>query len=154
MRGNSGGYLNTAVEVVSEFIKADQVAIIEEFGDGTRRELTTNAGGLATDIPLVVLVDAGTASAAEITAGAIQDYGRGTIVGTVTYGKGSVQNWTPLSNDQGAIRVTVARWLTPKGNQINEIGITPDVVVEITEEDLANNIDPQLEKAIELLSSQ
>lgn len=154
LRGNSGGYLNTAVEVVSEFIKADQVAIIEEFGDGTRRELTTNAGGLATDIPLVVLVDAGTASAAEITAGAIQDYGRGTIVGTVTYGKGSVQNWTPLSNDQGAIRVTVARWLTPKGNQINEIGITPDVVVEITEEDLANNIDPQLEKAKELLASQ
>ncbi len=154
LRGNSGGYLDTAVEVVSEFIKVDQIAIIEEFGDGTRRELTTTAGGLATDIPLVVLVNAGTASAAEITAGAIQDYERGTIVGTVTYGKGSVQNWTPLSNDQGAIRVTIARWLTPKGNQINKIGITPDVIVEITEEDAANNIDRQLEKALELLANQ
>ncbi len=151
LRGNSGGYLDSAVQVVSEFVKVDQVAIIEEFGDGTRRELKTNAGGLATDIPIVVLVDGGTASAAEITAGAIQDYERGKVVGTITYGKGSVQNWTPLSDEQGAIRVTIARWLTPKGNQINKIGIKPDFEVELTEEDIANNVDPQLDKAIELL---
>ncbi len=154
LRGNSGGYLDTSVEVISEFIQADKVAIIEEFGDGTRRELKTQSGGLATDIPLVVLVDEGSASAAEITAGAIQDYGRGKLVGTITYGKGSVQNWTPLSNDQGAIRVTVARWLTPNEHQINKIGITPDYTVEFTEEDIANDIDPQLNKAIELLTSQ
>ncbi len=151
LRGNTGGYLNTAVEVVSEFIKVSQVAIIEEYGDGTRQELKTNAGGLATDIPLVVLVNGGTASAAEITAGAIQDYGRGKIVGTITYGKGTVQNWIPLQNDQGAIRVTIARWLTPKGNQINKVGIQPDYVVELTEDDVANNRDPQLDKAVELL---
>jgi carboxyl-terminal processing protease len=151
LRGNTGGYLNTAVEVVSEFIKVNQVAIIEEYGDGTRQELKTNAGGIATDIPLVVLVNGGTASAAEITAGAIQDYGRGKIVGTITYGKGTVQNWIPLQNDQGAIRVTIARWLTPKGNQINKVGIQPDYVVELTEDDVANNRDPQLDKAIELL---
>jgi len=151
LRGNTGGYLNTAVEVVSEFIKVNQVAIIEEYGDGTRQELKTNAGGLATDIPLVVLVNGGTASAAEITAGAIQDYGRGKIVGTITYGKGTVQNWIPLQNDQGAIRVTIARWLTPKGNQINKVGIQPDYVVELTEDDVANNRDPQLDKAVELL---
>ncbi len=151
LRGNTGGYLNTAVEVVSEFVKVGQIAIIEEYGDGTRQELKTNAGGLATDIPLVVLVNGGTASAAEITAGAIQDYGRGKIVGTITYGKGTVQNWIPLQNDQGAIRVTIARWLTPKGNQINKVGIQPDYVVELTEEDVANNKDPQLDKAVELL---
>lgn len=154
LRGNSGGYLDTSVEVISEFIKADKVAIIEEFGDGTRRVLKTQSGGLATDVPLVVLVDAGSASAAEITAGAIQDYGRGKLVGTITYGKGSVQNWTPLSNEQGAIRVTVARWLTPEEHQINKIGITPDYTVELTEEDIANDVDPQLNKAIELLTSQ
>ena len=104
------------------------------------------------DIPLAVLVNGGSASAAEITAGAIQDYGRGALVGTVTYGKGSVQTWHPLNNNQGAVRVTIARWLTPKGNLIHEIGITPDYVVELTEKDIAEGKDPQLDKAIELLT--
>ncbi|MPM92150.1 Carboxy-terminal processing protease CtpB [bioreactor metagenome] len=108
-------------------------------------------GGLATKIPLVVLVNAGTASASEITAGAIQDYGRGVLVGTTTYGKGSVQNWITLDNDQGAVRITVAHWLTPKQRQINGVGLTPDYVVELTEEDITNKNDAQLKKAIEIL---
>ena len=144
MRNNTGGYLTTAIEVVSEFIPGDKIAMYEEKGDGTRQSFLTNKNGLATDIPLVILVNEGTASASEITAGAIQDYQRGRLVGTKTYGKGSVQNWSPLENDQGAVRVTVARWLTPDERQINEIGLTPDVVVEYTEEDFNAGRDPQV----------
>jgi carboxyl-terminal processing protease len=154
LRYNGGGYLDTAIDVVSEFLPANQVAMYEEFGDGTRRTLTTSNKGTAKDIPLVVLVNEGTASASEITAGAIQDYGRGVLVGVKTYGKGSVQNWVPLQNDQGAIRVTIARWLTPKERQINLVGLEPDYSVELTDEDLQNGIDAQLDKAIQLLTEQ
>jgi carboxyl-terminal processing protease len=151
LRGNGGGYLDTSIEVVSEFVDSG-VVVYEEYGDGTRDSYEIKPGGLATKIPLVVLVDEGTASASEITAGAIQDYERGILVGTTTYGKGSVQNWLALVNDQGAIRVTIARWLTPKGRQINEVGIEPDYTVEFTEEDITNENDVQLKKAIELLN--
>jgi carboxyl-terminal processing protease len=151
LRNNGGGYLVTAIDVVSQFIKGDQLAMLEKFGDGTEKTYKTKAGGVAIDIPIVVLVNEGTASASEITAGAIQDYGRGKLVGVKTYGKGSVQNWTPLQDDQGAIRVTIARWLTPKGRQINKVGLQPDVTVNMTPEDIKAKIDPQLQKAIDLL---
>jgi carboxyl-terminal processing protease len=98
-----------------------------------------------------VLINEGTASASEIVAGAIQDYGRGKLVGVTSYGKGSVQNWIPLSDDQGAVRVTIAKWLTPDERTIQDSGLTPDVKVEITDEDLQNDLDPQLDKAIEVL---
>jgi len=152
LRNNGGGYLTTAIEVVSQFVD-EGVVMYEQYGDGTMREYKALRGGLATDIPLVVLVNEGTASASEITAGAIQDYGRGTLVGVTTFGKGSVQSWVPLKDDQGAVRVTIARWLTPNERQIHGVGLTPDVVVEITEEDIEAERDPQLDKAIELLTS-
>jgi carboxyl-terminal processing protease len=150
LRYNGGGYLPTAVEVVSQFVKEGN-ALIEQYGDGTKNSYPIISGGLATDIPLVVLVNEGTASAAEITAGAIQDYKRGVLVGVQTYGKGSVQQWSNLDSDQGAIRVTVALWLTPLSRQINGVGLTPDFVVPITQEDQTNDVDPQLNKAIDLL---
>jgi carboxyl-terminal processing protease len=150
LRYNGGGYLDTSVEVASEFI-GEGVILYEQYGDGTRQAYEAIPGGRATDIPLVVLINEGTASASEILAGAIQDYGRGKLVGTVSYGKGSVQNWVPLSNNQGAVRVTVAKWLTPKGRAIHKQGLTPDFVVEITEDDIKANRDPQLEKAVEVL---
>lgn len=150
LRGNGGGYLQTAIEVVSQFIKEGPV-MYEETGDGKRQEYDAIPGGLATDIPLVVLINGGSASASEITAGAIQDTGRGKLVGTTSYGKGSVQNWIPLENNQGAVRITIAHWLTPKERQINGVGLTPDVVVEYTEEDAKAGRDPQLAKAIEIL---
>ncbi len=150
LRYNSGGYLNTAIEVVSEFIP-EGVVMYEEQGNGEEITYTSQPGGLATDIPLVVLVNEGSASASEITAGAIQDYQRGILVGVTTYGKGSVQNWIPLQDDQGAVRITIARWLTPNHRQINQVGLTPDVVVEFTQEDIDNEIDPQLNKAVEIL---
>jgi carboxyl-terminal processing protease len=150
LRNNGGGYLTTAIEVVSQFV-GDGVVMYEQEASGTMNEYNAIPGGLATKIPLVVLVNEGTASASEITAGAIQDYGRGVLVGTTTYGKGSVQNWITLDNDQGAVRITVAHWLTPKQRQINGVGLTPDYVVELTKEDIANKNDAQLKKAIEIL---
>ncbi len=150
LRDNGGGYVDTAIEVISQFIPSG-VVMIEKLGTGEEVPFDAIPGGLATEIPLVVLVNGGSASASEITAGAIQDLDRGKIVGTTTYGKGSVQNWVPLDNNQGAVKVTIARWLTPNGRLIHEVGLTPDVVVEITEEDIAAERDSQLEKAVELL---
>jgi len=150
LRDNGGGYVDTAIEVISQFIGSG-VVMIERFGDGEEVTIEANPGGLATEIPLVVLVNNGSASASEITAGAIQDYQRGKIVGTTTYGKGSVQNWIPLEDDQGAVKVTIARWLTPKGRLIHEVGLTPDYVVELTDEDIEAGLDPQLDKAVNLL---
>jgi len=154
LRYNGGGYLDTAIDVISEFIPKDELVMIEDYGNGQREMYYSRGGGLATQIPLVVLVNEGSASASEITAGAIQDLERGLLVGTTTFGKGSVQNWIPLKNEQGAVRVTIARWYTPDERQIHEVGIEPDFSVEITEEDFENNLDPQLEKAVELLKDQ
>lgn len=150
LRNNGGGYLTAAIEVASEFVNKSPI-MYEEFGDGSRVTYDAKPLGIFTKLPMVVLINGGTASASEITAGAIQDYMRGVLVGTQSYGKGSVQNWITLADDQGAIRVTIARWLTPNERQINEVGLTPDYIVEITEDDVAANIDPQLEKAIQLL---
>lgn len=150
-RNNGGGYLQTAVEVASEFI-SDGVILYEDYGaDEEVIEFMAIEGGLATEIPLVLLVNGGSASASEIVAGAVQDLDRGLLVGTTTFGKGSVQNWIELENDQGAVRVTVARWLTPNQRQIHEIGLTPDYEVEFTEQDLLDELDPQLDRAVEVL---
>jgi len=153
LRGNPGGYLDTAIEVVSQFIP-DGVVMRERSGDGSEKTYEAHSGGLATDIPLVVLIDKGSASASEIVAGAIQDRGRGQIVGETSYGKGSVQTWHALAGDNGAVRVTIARWLTPNGRSIHKLGITPDVVVERTDDDRAAQRDPQLEEAIKLLTAK
>ena len=153
LRGNGGGYLVTAVEVTSEFLK-DGVVLYEEYGDSTRDSYPVKKGGLATEIPLVVLIDEGTASAAEITAGALQDYGRAKLVGKTSYGKGSVQNWVPLKSEESGVRITIARWLTPNGKQIDGVGLTPDLVVEYTQEDFDAGRDPQLDAAVELLLSE
>jgi carboxyl-terminal processing protease len=150
LRNNPGGVVPTAIQVASEFI-GKGVIMYEQQGDGTRMPTEALSGGLATEVPLVVLVNEGSASASEIVAGAIQDYGRGKLVGVTTYGKGSEQNWVPLSNDQGAVLVTIARWLTPNGRTIDKIGLTPDMVVKMTEEDIKAGLDPQLDAAVQLL---
>jgi carboxyl-terminal processing protease len=150
LRNNPGGYLSTAVEVSSEFID-DGVILFEEYGDGRRDEHKALGNGDATEIPLVVLINEGSASASEILAGALQDYERATLVGAKSFGKGSVQNWVPLSNNQGAARVTIARWLTPDERLIDHIGLMPDVVIEMTPEDFESQRDPQLDAAVETL---
>jgi carboxyl-terminal processing protease len=154
LRNNPGGYLTTAVEVTSEFVD-DGVVLYEVYGDGHRDTHRVLGNGRATDIPLVVLINEGSASASEILAGALQDYGRAKLVGMKSYGKGSVQNWVPLSNNQGAARVTIAKWLTPHEQAIdNHVGLTPDVVVEMTQEDFAAGRDPQLDAAMETLLAE
>ncbi len=152
LRNNGGGFLSTSVEVTSQFV-GEGVVLYEQYGDGTRTTYDVIPGGLATnaDIPMVVLINEGSASASEIVAGALQDLGRAKLVGVVSYGKGSVQNWIPLSGDNGAVRITVAKWLTPNENTIHEVGLTPDYEVELTAEDLTAGRDPQLDKAVEVL---
>jgi carboxyl-terminal processing protease len=139
------------VQVASEFIEEGPI-LYEQFGDGERKAYDALGNGRVTDLPIVVLVNEASASASEILAGALQDYGRAQLVGVQSYGKGSVQLWIPLSNDQGAASVTIARWLTPDEHLIDGIGLTPDYIVELTNEDLANALDPQLDKAIEVLA--
>jgi carboxyl-terminal processing protease len=150
LRGNPGGLLTASVDVASEFIDGG-IILTERYGDGREDVHEADDGGLASDIPVVVLIDAGTASGSEIVAAAIQEYGRGILVGETSFGKGSVQNWIELSGDTGAIRVTVAYWYTPDDNQIGEVGLIPDVEVLIPDEN--GDIDIQLEKAIELLGT-
>jgi carboxyl-terminal processing protease len=150
LRNNGGGFLQTAVEVVSQFAPKG-VVLFEKYGDGKQNEYDVIPGGLATEIPMVVLINEGSASASEITAGALQDYGRAKLVGVVSYGKGSVQNWVPLSNDQGAVRVTIAKWYTPNDRTIEGKGLTPDVYVSMTQEDYKAKLDPQLDAAIQTL---
>jgi carboxyl-terminal processing protease len=152
LRNNGGGYLQTAVEVVSQFAP-EGVVLYEKYGDGKQNQYDVIPGGLATDIPMVVLINEGSASASEITAGALQDYGRAKLIGVVSYGKGSVQNWVPLSNEQGAVSVTIAKWFTPNDRTIEGKGLTLDVYVPMTLDDFKANRDPQLDTAVQTLQA-
>jgi carboxyl-terminal processing protease len=170
LRFNPGGLKDQAVAVASEFL-ADGVVFVEQDRQGKRKEVPVTGGGQATDVPLVVLIDEGTASAAEILAGAIQDYGengRGELVGEKTFGTGTVLQPYELS-DGGAILLAVSEWLTPKGRRIWHQGIKPTVEVPMPEgasvlapeteegmtaEELANSKDAQLLKALEVLKKK
>lgn len=149
LRNNPGGLLDEAIELTSRFIPKG-VVVIQKDRNGHELEMATSSVTNHVDIPLVVLVNKGSASASEIMAGAIQDTGRGKIVGETTYGKGSVQTIERLK-DGSAVRVTVAEWLTPKKRKINKVGVKPDVEVALTEADSQADRDPQLDKALELL---
>jgi carboxyl-terminal processing protease len=149
LRDNPGGFLNVAVEIGSQFVSEGAI-LIEKLKDGQDRDYPAQSGGLATDIPLAVLVNGASASASEIVAGAIQDTDRGILIGEQTLGKGSVQLSHYLS-DGSELRVTIARWFTPNGRAIHEEGLTPDIQVDMTEEDIKAGRDPQLQRAIEYL---
>ena len=149
LRNNPGGLLDVAIDVASQFISRGPI-LVERFKSGAEQEYLPKGGGLALDVPLVVLVNGASASASEIVAGAIQDSGRGILIGERTFGKGSVQLSHTLS-DGSELRVTTAHWFTPKGRAIQGEGLVPDIVVEVTDEDLAAGRDPQLERAIEYL---
>lgn len=153
LRANSGGFVETAVEISSYFLDSGTV-LIEEWGDGTRDEYLANEEPIDTEIPLVILVDNGSASSSEIMAGALQDYDRATLIGTTTFGKGLIQNWIPLVGENGALRVTIAHWLTPEEQEIQGNGLTPDIVVEFSDEDIQNANDVQLQAALDHLASQ
>ena len=148
LRDNPGGYLDQSVAVADAFLPAG-VALFERNIRGLDQTFTTDDGDAAEEIPLVVLVNAGSASASEIVAGAIQDRDRAVLVGETTFGKGSVQQIHTLA-DGGELRVTVARWYTPNNHTIQDEGITPDIEVE-TPEDLGGPEDSQLVRAIDYI---
>jgi carboxyl-terminal processing protease len=149
LRDNPGGYLNQAIDVGSIFLKPG-LFVIERDSQGNERRDNTKSGGIATDVPMVVLVNGGSASAAEIVAGALQDYGRAKLFGETTFGKGSVQLPQTLSNG-GQLRVTIQHWYTPKNRGIHGVGITPDYVVARTADDVTAGRDPQLDAAVNYL---
>jgi len=152
LRGNPGGLLREAVRVSSAFLQNERV-LIERFSDG-QEQIYNTEGRAAVDkqLPIVLLVDEGSASASEIVAGAMQDAGRAVLIGTTTFGKGSVQLPHTLS-DGSMLRVTIARWYTPADRSIDGTGLEPDIAVEITDEQIEADEDPQLERAIELLET-
>ncbi len=152
LRGNPGGYLDVAVEVAGEFI-IDDVVVIEEFSNGRQQSYKADGQHRLYGIPTVVLVGPGTASAAEILAGALQDYNLATLVGETTFGKGLVQDYTEF-DDGSSLKISVAKWLTPNSRSIHETGITPDIMVEYEYEDYQAGIDPQLDRALEVLNSE
>ena len=151
MRNNPGGFLDRAVTVAGEWVGNDTV-VIERMGSGLMRDLDAQGVARLANIPTVVIVNGGSASATEIVAGALQDYGLASIVGEQTFGKGSVQEYRELSDGSG-LKITIAEWLTPQGRSIQKEGIKPDYIVEFTEEDILEERDVQFEKAIELLTS-
>ena len=152
IRNNPGGTLASAIEIGSAFI--EDGVLLRQVSRDKSEEVTRTRGGYADiNVPIVVLVDETSASASEVIAGAMQDYGVATILGETTFGKGTVQNVPKLSNT-GCVRITVKRWLTPNGSWIHKQGITPDIIVEWnpeTDEDREDDI--QLAAAIEFLGS-
>jgi len=147
LRNNPGGYLDGAVDVASVFLPAGKVVVIEQDKSGERDEKKTTLSPSLQNYKVVVLINKGSASGAEIVAGALKDWERATLVGEITFGKGSVQELEQLPNN-AALRLTIAKWLTPKGTEINGAGIAPDVAVAETE---VAGQDPQLDKAKQLL---
>jgi len=152
LRNNPGGYLDTAVDMSSEWV-TDGPVVIEKFSETKQDKYLSTGSGKLKDIPTVVLINKGSASASEIVAGALQDTKKATIVGEKSYGKGSVQSLVPLK-DGSSLKVTIAKWLTPNGLSINDHGITPDQEVINKTEDFNKNRDPQMDRAISILSNK
>ncbi len=152
LRNNPGGYLDTAVQVAGEWVDGKTV-VIEKYNNEKQETYTARIRAKLADMPTVVLVNEGSASASEIVAGALQDYGKATLVGKKTFGKGSVQDLQHLK-DGSSIKLTIAKWLTPKGRSINDEGITPDIEVSISDADYEKKTDPQMDKAIDILKKK
>lgn len=152
LRNNGGGLLDACVEIASEFLDREIIVRTEGRRFIDTGELMAGSGGTFLDIPLVVLINEGSASASEIFAGAMQDHGRALIIGEQSFGKGSVQHVIPLS-DGSSLKVTVAKWLTPEGKSINEEGIHPDIAVEMNAQHFENEEDPILDKALEVIKN-
>ena len=154
LRGNPGGYLNECVEIASNFIPEGEV-ITYTIDKYDKKVISNSLGGDAIGMPLVVLVDGGSASASEVVTGALRDYEVATIVGTRTFGKGIVQQLRVLPNDMGGLKVTTSKYYTPNGENIHGTGIEPNIVVEIPQEvldmDYDRSIDPQFQKALEVI---
>lgn len=151
LRDNPGGYLSVAQQIAGWFLKNGQVVTIEDFGKGKSKQVykTQGTASLA-DYPMLVLINQGSASASEILAGALRDDRHVKLIGTQSFGKGCVQEVIDLTGGS-FLKVTIANWLTPNGGSITDIGLTPDIKVDITDNDIQQKKDPQLDKALEII---
>ncbi len=152
LRNNPGGLLDSSINISSWFLNQGATVVIEDFGNGKSNKFNSARNGLLKDRQVVILINQGSASASEIVAGALRDNNKYKLVGVKTFGKGSVQDVTNL-RDSSTVKFTIAKWLTPNGHSIDGNGLEPDFEVELTEEDIENKLDPQLNRAIELIRS-
>lgn len=157
LRGNPGGFLGEAVNVASQFIPKGKVVTytIDKYDN---KQESNSVGGEAEGMPLVILIDGGSASASEVVTGALRDYGAGTTIGTTSFGKGVVQQLIEFKDGNGGLKVTTSKYYTPNGENIHKVGIKPDIEVTIPEEILSKeydrSIDPQFNKALEAIKDK
>ena len=154
LRGDPGGYLDSAVSMASWFLPGGKPILIEDYGDKEKEKIYRSRGYdvfAEGNLKMVILVDGGSASASEILAGALSEHGVAKLVGTQTYGKGSVQEVVPIT-DTTSLKVTIAKWYTPNGVSISEKGLTPDFIVKFTQKDADAKKDPQMDKALEIVN--
>ncbi len=154
LRNNPGGYLEVCQEIAGWFLPSGQVVTIEDFGPSKQQQQYKAEGNANfASYPVVVLMNRGSASAAEILAGALHDDRNVQLIGEKSFGKGSVQDVVYLSDNASFLKITIAKWLTPKGASISEIGLTPDVAVSVSDADAQAKKDPQLDKALEIIKN-
>ena len=152
LRFNGGGFLDAAIEITSKLLESGNVVIIHERGK-VNQVVSVSGAPLLPQTPLVVLINEGSASSSEIVAGALQDSRRATLIGQKSFGKGTVQELISNFRDGSTLRITVAKWFTPSGRDVDEEGIEPDIMVEMKLENYFSEIDPQLDAAVEFLKT-
>lgn len=153
LRNNPGGYLEIAQDIAGWFLQNGQTVTIEDFGGNKEKQIYKAEGNASlANHPTVVLINEGSASASEILAGALRDNRNIKLIGMKSFGKGSVQEVADLRGGS-FLKITIAKWLTPKGNYISDVGLEPDIKVDITDQDIQQGKDPQLEKALEIIKS-
>ena len=152
LRGNPGGFLETAVDVSSWFLPIGKTVVREKFGNGEETVFKSKGYNIFNNLPLAILVNEGSASASEIMAGALKEHGIAKLVGTKTFGKGSVQELVEITPTT-SLKITIAKWLTPNGVSISDQGLEPDEKVELTKKDLELENDPQMDKAVEIVKN-
>jgi carboxyl-terminal processing protease len=152
LRGNPGGYLEASVNIASWFLPIGKTVVTEDYGDKKEKVVHRSKGYNIIDdkYKVAILVNGGSASASEILAGALREHNKAVLIGTQTYGKGSVQELLDVTNDT-TIKITIARWLTPNGISISHNGLKPDLEIKMTREDIENDTDPQLDAAVNYL---
>ncbi len=153
LRDNPGGYLDIAQDLAGWFLQTGQTVTIEDFGKGKAQQIYKADGNSSlADYPIVILINQGSASASEILSGALRDDRNVKLIGTKSFGKGCVQEVVELRGGS-FIKITIANWLTPKGNSITDVGLTPDIKVDMTDQDIQQQKDPQLDKALEIIKT-
>jgi carboxyl-terminal processing protease len=152
LRGNPGGYFSAAVDISSWFLEGGKIIVTEDYGNNQPPEIFRSRGYdvFNDNLKFVILIDEGSASASEILAGAMQDYGKAKLVGSQSFGKGSVQEVVDITSET-ILKITVAKWLTPNGASISEKGLTPDYLIKMTQKDVESKKDPQMDKAVDVL---